>query len=76
MAREHGQPCDQCWGCLGEQDARWFWPASANKRVSDSERKEIAEYLYGECEWTMERIAKALDVSIPRSVVAVLPCGR
>lgn len=33
------------------------------KQMTRDDRKRIAEYLYGQREWTMEKIAEALDVS-------------
>jgi ParB-like chromosome segregation protein Spo0J len=35
------------------------------KPMTKEDRKRLAEYLYGEQEWTMARIAKALNVSEP-----------
>jgi ParB-like chromosome segregation protein Spo0J len=36
---------------------------TGSKPMTREDRKRIAEYLYGEQEWTMERIAEALNVS-------------
>jgi hypothetical protein len=36
-----------------------------SKPLTKDDRKRIAEHLYGEKEWTMERIAEALNVSHP-----------
>lgn len=36
-----------------------------NQPFSRDDRKRIAEYLYGQKEWTMQRIAEALNVSEP-----------
>lgn len=36
----------------------------ASKPFTAEERKDLAEYLYGEREWVMERIAQALNVSV------------
>ena len=50
-----------------EADAKRFALAIASnlgaKAFTPEERKDIAEYLYGEREWTQERIAEALQVS-------------
>jgi ParB-like chromosome segregation protein Spo0J len=35
------------------------------KQMTKEDRQRIAEHLYGECEWTMARIAEALAVSEP-----------
>jgi len=49
-------------------DARRFRLAMASnlgsKELTPQDRKRLAEYLYGERDWTMARIAEALNISI------------
>jgi ParB-like chromosome segregation protein Spo0J len=55
-------------GAGDEADAQRFRLAIVSnigwKAFTPSDRQRIAEYLYGEHEWTMARIAKALDVAV------------
>jgi len=43
-----------------------MWKTLGTKPLTPEERRHIAEYLYGEREWTTQRIADALKVSAQR----------
>jgi ParB-like chromosome segregation protein Spo0J len=66
-----------------EADAKRFAYAIGSnlgaKPFTPEERKEIAEYLYGERDWTIERIAEALKVSastVGRDIAGVSHDGK
>lgn len=43
---------------------KWALYSNLSKPFTLSERRRLAEYLYGERKWTMARVAEALDVSL------------